>query len=143
MVTFNTKGGKVYHLFGPELPRGGLPEGFTPPIIVGGYALTPGIPADFWNTWIEQNKLADYFRPPDGAEHGMVFAYATTESARDAAKEQKGLKSGLEPLSTAVDKDGKFTDPRAPRPLLNNMSKLAREMPPGGEGEAAAINLPA
>lgn len=143
VAVFNVKGGKIWHVYGPELPRGGLPEGFTPPLIVGGYALTPGIPADFWNKWVDQNKLADYFVPPDGAEHGMVFAYSTTESASAAAKEQNGLKSGLEPLSTATDKNGKLVDPRAPRPLNNNMSMLAREKAPHAEGESVSISEPA
>ena len=144
LVTFNIPGGKVYHVHGPEMPRGiTLPEGVVPPLIVGGYALTPGIPADFWNRWVEQKKLADFFVPPDGAEHGMIFAYATVESARDAAKEQKGLKSGLEPISMDRDKNGKLTDPRIPVPLSRNLSKLAREQPPHAEGAEASINAPA
>lgn len=140
MVDYNVKTGKIFHIWGPELPRGGLPEGFTPPMIVGGYALTPNIPASFWNDWVEQNKRAEYFTPPDGAEHGFIYAYPTTASARDAAKEQKSLRTGLEPLSTDKDKDGKLTDPRLPRPLNSNMQPLAREPYPAGEGESASIS---
>lgn len=143
MVNFNIKSGKVYHVWGPELPRGGLPEDFVPPIIVGGYALTPNIPADFWNKWVEQNKGAEYFMPPEGAEHGFVYAYPTTASARDAAKEQTKLRTGLEPLSNDKDKDGRLTDPRLPKPLGAGMSGLAREPYPSAEGEAASINQPA
>jgi hypothetical protein len=143
MVTFNIPGGKVYYVHGPALPRGGLPEGFTPPIIVGGYALTPGIPADFWNTWVQQKKLAEFFLPPDGAEHGMIFAYSTVESTRDAAREQTKLLSGLEPMSTARDSKGNLTDPRIPRPITMNVGKLQPERAPGVEGEAASINQPA
>jgi hypothetical protein len=143
MVNFNVKSGKIYHVWGPELPRGGLPEGFTPPMIVGGYALTPNIPGEFWNNWVEQNKMAEYFTPPDGAEHGFIYAYPTTASARDAAKEQTKLLTGLEPLSNDKDKDGRLTDPRLPKPLGAGMTPVAREPYPSAEGEAASINQPA
>ena len=30
--------------------------------IVGGYAITPNIPKDFWELWLSQNKDADYVK---------------------------------------------------------------------------------
>ena len=140
-VVFNVKGGKVYHVHGPAYPVQ-PPKGYPrPPVMAGGYAMTPGIPTKFWNDWLEQNKLADYVIAPDGAEHGMIFAYPTMEEAMAAAKEQERLLSGLEPLSTDVDKDGRLTDPRVPRPIGTGIQKLGPE--PYPEGGATSISLPA
>ena len=133
-IDFWIKGGKVYYVHGPAYPvapPAGYPER---PIMAGGYAITRGIPTKFWNDWLEQNKLADYVVAPDGAEHGMIFAYPTMEDCIAAAKEQEKLLSGLEPLSTDVDKDGRLTDPRVPRPLNPMIGKLGPERNASTEG---------
>lgn len=132
MVTFwvSKPGSPVYRVRGPEIPRGGLPEGYKVPMIVGGYALTPGIPAEFWEEWAEQNKLADYFLPPEGCEHGAIFAYPSVESASDAADEQDKYLTGFEPMSTQVDKNGRFVDPRVPRPLTTGVAPVGFEPRP-------------
>ena len=145
-VAFWVKQGKIYYAHGPAYPINPPPGYPRAPLIVGGYALTPGIPAEHWEQWLEQNKLADYVVPPDGAEHGMVFAYATLDDTAAAAGEQEKLLSGLEPLSTEVDKEGRLKDPRAPRPLGHGMTKIGPEPHPqivgstsiGGGHNAAA-----
>jgi len=78
-------------------------------MIEGGYAITRGIPADFWEKWAEQNKLADFFVPPDGCEHGAIFAYPDLDDVISAAREQEKYLTGMEPLSTDVDKNGSLT----------------------------------
>ena len=108
MVDYNVKTGKIFHIWGPELPRGGLPEGFTPPMIVGGYALTPNLPASFWNDWVEQNKRTAF------VESGMIFAYEHNSDIASRGKDYEGKMSGLEPV--ARDKNG-INDARIPKPI--------------------------
>ena len=120
-----------YHVNGPARPVGTVPKGFpASPIIEGGYAATPGIPAEFWETWVEQNKLAAYVVPPDGAEHGMIYAMPSLEDAVAAARENEKLLSGLEPISTDEDKDGRLTDRRLPKPMNQMLSKIGTEQRP-------------
>src|SRR5579863_1744400 len=77
MVSMNVFAGKRYHVFGPSIPaNGGVPDGYVmPKLIEGGYALTDGIPADFWAQWLEQNAKADY------VQNRMIFAYQGTRNA--------------------------------------------------------------
>lgn len=122
------KHGPRYYVNGPSYPVGTLPKGFPRlPQIEGGYALTSGIPADFWEQWLEQNKLSDFVVPPPGAEHGMIFAYADFGDTAAAAREQETLLSGLQPISTDTDKDGKLLDRRLPRPMNQSVAKVATE----------------
>lgn len=60
--------------------------------IVGGFAITHGIPKDFWDQWLEQNKDSDII------VNGMLFAHGETASAISEAKEKEKEKSGLERL---------------------------------------------
>jgi hypothetical protein len=126
--TYWTKHGRTYHINGPAYPVGTIPKGFPRiPMIEGGYALTTGIPAEFWEEWLEQNKRSDFVVPAPGAEHGMIFAYADVESTASAAREQEKLLSGLEPISTDEDKDGRLTDRRLPKPLNMAVAKIGTE----------------
>jgi hypothetical protein len=71
------------------LRRGRLPE-FN---ATGGYALTPGIPRDFWELWLEQNRNAPYVR------NHCIFAASTEDRARAKVRnEYAGVMSGLEPI---------------------------------------------
>ena len=102
--TYKVKTGKIYYVAGPAYPQGGKPKNFPrEPMVEGGYALTPGIPAEFWEEWLHQNRLAPYVQATDGAEHGMIFAYGLKADTVAAAREQEKQMSGLEPLSTDVD----------------------------------------
>lgn len=126
--TYWAKYGKVYFVEGPAYPVGTLPKGFPrQPLTEGGYALTRGIPAEFWEQWVEQNKRSDFVVPQEGAEHGLVFAYPDLDDTIAAAREQEHLLSGLEPISTDVDKDGKLTDPRLPKPINASIARIAPE----------------
>ncbi len=122
------KYGRTYTVKGPAYPVGTPPKGFPkPPIIEGGYALTPGIPKDFWDQWAKQNEQAPYFQKPDGAEHGMIFAYPDMEDVVVAAAEQDKLLSGLEPISLDEDAKGRLTDRRLPRPANLSIAKIGTE----------------
>lgn len=123
---YMVKYGAIHVVRGPAYPCGTVPKGFPkPPIIEGGYALTPGIPRDFWDQWLEQNKTAAYVTPSNGADHGSIFAYPDMEDVVAAAAEQEKYLTGLEPLSTDEDAKGRLTDRRLPRPANMAIGKVA------------------
>ena len=76
----------------------------------GGFALTHGIPADFWEEWLKQN------RDLDAVKNGLVFAHAKPGHATGEAQEKEALRSGLEPLAAGAP-GAASNDPRAPRRL--------------------------
>lgn len=79
--------------------------------VVAGMALTQNVPKDLWDQWHRANKDADMVR------NGLIFAFASTAEAADAAKDARKVRSGLEPL----DPKG---DPRRPRPLSANVGQI-------------------
>lgn len=108
---------KVFRSTGKQYPLNGnrVPFGTTPNyMILGGWALTPGIPKDVWETWLSQHH--------DHAlvENGLIDAHENADYVEDFAKDpdRVSLKSGLEPLlrkgDPRVDKrrtrEGKFVD---------------------------------
>lgn len=129
--TYNVFYGRRYVVRGPAYPVGTLPKGFAAykptPMVEGGYALTRGIPKDFWEQWLQQNREAEFVIPPDGAEHGMIFAYDDLDDTAAAAREQEELLSGHEPISTDEDGQGRLTDPRVPKPLNAALAPLGEE----------------
>ena len=58
--------------------------------LIGGYALTPGIPAEFWDRWKEQYADSDLLK------NNVIFAHSRQDHIQDWAKEHKSQKSGLE-----------------------------------------------
>lgn len=89
--------------------------------IAGGFALTPGIPRDFWEQWLKQNEKSDMVR------NGLIFAQASEQRARDAALEKEGLRSGLEPLD--------------PDRLPADVRRIKRDTNPGSGASSDADNL--
>lgn len=73
------------------------------------YALTPNVNAEWFAEWLKQNEQNPIVR------NGCVFAYADEASVRDAAKDHKEFRSGLEPLTTGTDANGQPRDPRIPK----------------------------
>lgn len=118
--------GDRYWVAGPAYPNGQTPKGFPRrPVTEGGYAMTKGIPKDFWERWVEQHKDAEYVIPKGGAEHGMIYAMDDEDDAIAVAIEQAKQLSGLEPLDVeTLDKDGRFVDPRMPQPMNMAVGKL-------------------
>ncbi len=78
---------------GVALPFGSMPKLHH----IGGYALTPNIPRDFWERWLHDN--ADL----PAVKNGMIFAHTGTAHVEGEAKEKAGLKSGLEPIDQEKD----------------------------------------
>lgn len=112
-VTRHRKVGEGVRVAGPAMPVG-VPN---PPRkqIVGGYAITRGVDADFWTKWLEQNKDAPYVK------NGCIFATPSRDATEAKAEEQQDFKSGLEPLDPTftIAKDGSVVpnDPRYPKAL--------------------------
>lgn len=63
-------------------------------LVVKGFAMTSGIPKDFWELWLEQNPELELVK------QGLILAHDDPDDARDEAKERGGeIRSGLEPLN--------------------------------------------
>ena len=64
------------------------------PATKGEFALTHGVPKDFMDAWLEQNKDLDIVRS------GLLKVSSSIKGGdlQGYAREYKGLKSGLEPL---------------------------------------------
>lgn len=59
-------------------------------VVSSGFALTHGVPKDLWDEWIGQNKDLP------AVKAGLIIAYEDPAKVKDAAKERKGIKTGLE-----------------------------------------------
>jgi hypothetical protein len=126
MVDRWEKYGRTIAVFGPAYPVGQTPRGmWDKPAIHGGYALTPNVPADFWDEWLEQN------RENPVVTAGLIFAHARRENTIAEAREKKDLRSGLEPLNPD-------NDPRMPRALnTGGMRVTSVETADEAKGRAA------
>lgn len=65
--------------------------------IVGGYALTQGVSADFWRNWLAQNP--DH----DAVKNRLLFAMERQSHAEGVAQEQASIWTGLEPMTRGPD----------------------------------------
>jgi hypothetical protein len=88
-----------------------VPDGKYPEIISGA-ALTFGVPADLWESWLAANKDSPMVR------EGLVRAVPNYTDARSYAQETRDVKSGLEPL----ERDG---DPRMPSGVTRTVANDA------------------
>lgn len=72
----------------------GAPNGKSPlaTVVEGGFALTYGVPKDFWDEWLKTNKDLDVVKS------GLVFAHTSIDHVAGHSKEHEKLKCGLEPL---------------------------------------------
>lgn len=111
------KVGEIVVVRGPANPVGN-PNARAVPLI-GGYALTHGVSADFWNEWLEQNEMNPL------VVNNMIFAQTKRESARDQAAEQSTTRSGLEPLIAPVK--GGAKDPRLPKSVNPKVGPVRTE----------------
>lgn len=114
--------GTAYIVAGPAYPVQ-PPAGYPRQVQVeGGYALTRGIPAEFWRQWYEQNKESAFVK------NGHIFAHSTLESTIDQADDGAKLKTGFEPLD--VSNDGK-NDTRMPKSQHPGVSAFKYQPPEG------------
>lgn len=90
-----------------------VPYGATPKFpIIGGYAMTAGVPKDVWDTWREQHADSPL------VEQGLIFAHKSLDHAEGHAKDGTKLVHGMEPLQREGDpriekkrtRAGKFVD---------------------------------
>lgn len=71
---------------------GGAPVKDTHVDLASGFALTPGVPKDIWDSWLEANKDSAIVR------NGLIFAHGQAASVRAQAKDHEKQRSGLEPI---------------------------------------------
>jgi hypothetical protein len=62
-------------------------------VVSSGFALTHGVPKDFWDEWRRINTDLPAVR------NGWIYAYETPDKVIDAAKERVGMKTGLERIN--------------------------------------------
>lgn len=114
MIKEATRIGPKVRLRGTAYPRGTVPEGFPErPRMVGGAALNPGIDKDFWDAWVDQNRLNPL------VVNGMIFAHEVEDHVVGLAKETVEVQSGLEPINPKNRKDARV--PRSTRTDLTNV----------------------
>lgn len=87
-IQVGRKVGTKYVVRGPRVPFGEIPKF----LMVGGYALTSGIPEDFWQRWLEQNKDSDIVR------RELVVAYPMMEDVERHCRDNEKVMTGLEPI---------------------------------------------
>lgn len=113
--------GERHIVAGPAYPVQ-PPRGYPRQVpIEGGFALTRGIPADFWEQWVEQNKLLP------AVTSGAIFAMTAMQDVTAKARESEDLLTGFEPLQVDAEK---ITDSRMPKPQNPNVfysEQAARE----------------
>ena len=116
--------GDPFLVFGPATPFGERPRA----LIVGGYAMTPGVPRELAETWMEQNKDSAMVR------NRLVFISKDKESFEDEAEELTETRSGFEPIdtSTTLKRVGRNqvevpNDPRWPRSIGPNLTVVASD----------------
>jgi hypothetical protein len=80
---------KEFIVHGPAHAQNEGPRFLT----VGGYALTRGVPKDLWDRWYEQNLELD------AVQRNLIFAYENSDKTKDAAKDHRTIKTGLERLN--------------------------------------------
>lgn len=62
-------------------------------LTVAGYAITRGVDKSLWDAWYEQNLELD------AVQRNLIFAYESADKTKDAAKEGRKLKTGLERIN--------------------------------------------
>lgn len=82
--------GEPFRINGNAFPEGMSPQGYK---ISGGFALTPGVPKELFDTWMKQNKDSDVVK------NGLIFAHSQESSAFDMAKDRHEKRSGFERLN--------------------------------------------
>ena len=108
--------GRGFIIRGTAYPSGKVPKGFPkqPGMIEdanGGYAMTPGVDADFMAEWMRQNAETDMVR------NGLIKVQADLDDLAADAREHESVNSGLGPLVPD-------TDHRNPKPLNLGVSDV-------------------
>jgi hypothetical protein len=80
--------------------------------IIGGYALTHNVDADFFEEWLKQN--AEH----DAVKNKLVFAHAKPDVVQSEARNAAKVRNGLEPMAQE-------SDPRSPKKVSKDDNKAA------------------
>jgi hypothetical protein len=89
-----------------------VPLGYSDTRIVGGYALTYNVDAEFMSEWFRQNSESDLVK------NNIVFFNDKAEAVEKRARDHKNTLSGLEPLNTETTFKNNIetqVDPRWPK----------------------------
>jgi|SRR5579859_1254765 len=117
--TVNVKHGKVYFVRGTARPSGTIPKGYPKaPEMVEGAALTPNVPADFFEEWLAQNADTEMVR------NNMIFAHSSLDHVEGVAAEHRSEVSGLDPINPEQDAKGDMVDRRIPKPIDANVGGI-------------------
>lgn len=81
--------------------------GNTVQITAGGYALTPDVPADVWESWLAFNRDSPM------VQNRMIFAAGRRGEVEAIARENETRRSNMEPMTPATP-EHPVGDPRTP-----------------------------
>ena len=84
------------------------------------FALTPDIPKDFWEQWLEHNKDSAMVK------HGLIFATVKPLELRAMAKANRDRSHGLEPIDTHPESGDPRNPPRAQRLKAGQISAVVK-----------------
>jgi len=88
------------------------PFGFAPRVpVVGGYAITKGVPKDLWDAWYASNKDAEYVK------NRIIYAEDDDAYGRDKAFELRDTATGFEPMNQGKDPRAKMLQNPHANPL--------------------------
>lgn len=116
--------GPTYRIKGPNVP-----DALRPMVeVIGGYAITQGMPADVFERWMKSNKDSLYVK------NELIFGDESGDTVRGKARELANKKTGLEPLDTKMklNDEGRmqFVDERLKQRGLNQVVDGALELTP-------------
>lgn len=92
-------------------------NGSSSSLVIGGYGLTEGVPAEFFEAWMKA------YADSPAVTNGLVFAQEKAADARAQALDQAEIKTGLEPLNP--NKPGANLAPENPAELAKQLRAAA------------------
>lgn len=121
------RAGPVYTIAGTNYPIGAPPPDVIwpeRPQMVAGYAVTKGVPKNFWDAWLLQHE------DDPMVKNKLLFAAEKLENGVAEARENKDRFTGLGPLQRGRDKDGNETivDPRQPKKVATQRVGVGRQL---------------
>lgn len=114
MIKVGQPVGNPIHVKGPSRMPGSDPDAKR---VIGGYGMTFNVPREDFEQWMKDNAALDIVK------QRMIFACDNVDRAQDQARDQKTVRSGLEPLDVSSRKpNGDYAD--------NRMLKKIRKFDP-------------
>lgn len=119
------KDGVTYTVHGTAIAKGEIPRYK----MVAGYALTPGIPKNFWDAWWDQNQSAPY------CKQNLIFAYESLDRVRGTAKDNREVRTGQEPLNSDIKADPRQALLKSNRKGVGSPTQASRDEKLGEVGD--------